>query len=283
MTYPPWDTVTFQLRSDEMPSANELLRRPAHRSVTLRPWAWSQGWRNLLFAHWSIPPNALRPHVPASLEIDTFEGSAWVSVVAFRMRRVRPRWLPPFPPVSDFLELNLRTYVRLDDKPGVFFLSIHASKRLAVYVARRLSPLPYVFARMELQIKDEGYRFHCDCDGKSGQLLFAADYIPSNHEWAAAPGSLDDWLLERYRLYASDKRGVLVKAEIHHVPWSIRHANLRLERNSLGQALGLDLSTTPDCVHFSTGVKALAGSFESVGNETALGQRVTPVDGISFQ
>ena len=91
-----------------MPSANQILNQTVHRpwDTPRRPWLWSQQWRNLLFAHWSLPKDFLRPHIPPCLEIDTKDGAAWVSAVAFHMARVRPRWLPSFPPVSDFLELN---------------------------------------------------------------------------------------------------------------------------------------------------------------------------------
>src|SRR5437879_11235215 len=104
---------------------------------------------------------------------------AWVSAVAFHMARVRPRGLPPLPPVSDFLELNLRTYVRLDDKPGVFFLSIHASKRLAVRVARWFSPLPYACARMKCSQEDEEFRFQCTSADRK-EVAFAANYRPES-------------------------------------------------------------------------------------------------------
>jgi uncharacterized protein YqjF (DUF2071 family) len=215
-----------------------------------------------LFCHWAVPVEALRAHVPHSLEIDVMDGSSWVSLVAFRMARVRPRWLPPLPPVSNFLELNLRTYVRYEDKPGVFFLSIHANQRLAVHVARWFSPLPYAFARMTLSSRDEGFRFHClSADGRC-DVNFVADYTPQSKVHAACQDSLSEWLLERYRLYVGNSSGALIHAEVHHEPWFVQDVDLEIASNSLGFVTCLKLPGTPDRVHFSTGVDALAWSFE---------------------
>ena len=252
-----------------MPSPDQILNQTAHRpwDTPRRPWLWSQQWRNLLFAHWSLPKNALRPHVPPCLEIDTKHGTAWVSAVAFQMARGRPRWLPSFPPVSDFLELNFRTYVRLDSKPGVFFLSIHASKRLAVQVARWFSPLPYAYARMEYSQTKEGYRLHCTSADPKGAAVFAAHYVPESEVFPASRDSLSEWLLERYCLYAGNSTSGLVRTEVHHVPWTVQNVILEVSSNTLGRRFGLDLSPTPDRAHFSAGVNALAWSFEPVADK----------------
>ncbi len=247
-----------------VPSPDQILKRTAHRPwpPPRRPWLWSQGWRDLLFCHWAVPVEALRPHVPRSLEIDELNDTAWVSLVAFRMTQVRPRWLPSLRPVSDFLELNFRTYVRSGDKPGVLFLSIHANKRLAVHVARWFSPLPYVFARMTLSPCDDGLQFHCvSADGQEG-ANFAAHYTPASKVYMARRDPLSEWLLERYRLYAGTLSGGLIRNEVHHDPWEVQDVVLKISANTLGQAIGLDLSPTPDRAHFSSGVDALAWSFE---------------------
>src|SRR5262249_3186317 len=113
------------------PHTDRLPAAPAPPAGGRRPWRWSQHWHDLLFAHWQVPAARLRRHLPAGLDLDTWEGTAWVSVVAFRLG-VRLRGLPPLGPGSNFLELNLRTYARLGGEPGVFFLSIHAGSRVAV-------------------------------------------------------------------------------------------------------------------------------------------------------
>lgn len=247
-----------------MPNADQILKRIAHRPGALpsRPWRWSQGWRDLLFCHWAVPLQALRSHVPPSLEIDVMEGTAWVSIVAFQMCNVRPRWLPPLPPVSNFLELNLRTYVRFHDRPGVYFLSIHANKRLAVRVARWFSPLPYTYARMERSQADETFRFQCRSVDRQGEFVLAANYTPRSEVFAARRDSLSEWLLERYCLYVGGPSEGLISNEVHHAPWTIQEVALEISSVTLGRTFGLDLSPTPDRAHFSSGVQALAWSFE---------------------
>jgi len=164
------------------------------------------------------------------------------------------------PPVSNFLELNFRTYVRSGDKPGVLFLSIHANKRLAVHVARWFSPLPYVFARMTLSPCDDGLQFHCV--SRQAGANFAAHYTPASKVYMARRDPLSEWLLERYRLYAGTRSGGLIRNEVHHDPWEVQDVVLKISANTLGQAIGLDLSPTPDRAHFSSGVDALAWSFQ---------------------
>jgi len=198
---------------------------------------------------------------------------AWVSAVAFHMARVRPRGLPPLPPVSNFLELNLRTYVRLDDKPGVFFLSIHASKRLAVQVAKWFSPLPYSYARMDCSREDERYRFRCKAADPDKELVFEACYTPESEMFAAGRDSLDEWLLERYCLYVGNRSGGLIRAEVHHDQWPVQDVDVEIRSNSLGRSFGLVLSPSPDRAHFSSGVNALAWPFELLAARQVLAGR----------
>jgi uncharacterized protein YqjF (DUF2071 family) len=211
-----------------------------------------------------VPVESVRPHVPSRLEIDTKDGVAWVSAVAFHMRRVRPRGLPPLSPISNFLELNLRTYVRLDEKPGVFFLSIYANKRLAVKVAKWFSPLPYAYARMNCLRDEGGYRFQCVSVDPAEEIVFSAHYKPESEVSAACEDSLSEWLLERYCLYVGDENGGLIGTEIHHEPWAIQEVVLEISSNTLGRPFGLDLALRTDRANFSSGVSALAWPFGPV-------------------
>src|SRR5262249_36943564 len=111
-------------------------------------WSVAMSWHDLLFLHWPVPVDSLRPHIPAALAIDTFEGSAWLGVVPFRMSGVRPRYMPKAPWVSAFPELNVRTYVSIGGKPGVWFFSLDAANPIAVWLARATFHLPYMHARM---------------------------------------------------------------------------------------------------------------------------------------
>src|SRR5436190_21397121 len=116
-----------------------------HRAIAppARPWIMWQRWHDLLFAHWPLPPEVLRPLVPSGLTLDTFSGQAWISVVPFRMTGIRPRWLPAPPGMSATPELNVRTYVTVDGKPGVYFFSLDAALYPAVVVARTMFRLNY--------------------------------------------------------------------------------------------------------------------------------------------
>ena len=237
-------------------------------------WQWSQSWLDLLFAHWRVPAAALRPHVPAGLDVDEFGGSAWVSAVPFRMARVRPKWLPAFPPVSDFLELNLRTYVRRAGRAGVYFLSIRAGKRLPAWLARTFSPLPYVYAPMTWEGSGTGFSFRC---ADAGEPTFAADSRPSSEPFAVSSGSADEWLVERYRLFAAGRRGRLMSAEVRHAPWEIARADAAVTAGPLGRPFGLDLTGPPDCVHASAGVAVRAWPFLAESSDDfAAGPAVKP-------
>jgi uncharacterized protein YqjF (DUF2071 family) len=246
---------------------HSLLQDVAHRpwEAPRGPWIWSQQWLDLLFAHWAVPLEKLRSCVPSSLDIETAAGSAWVSVVAFRMVNVRPRFLPPVGLVSNFLELNLRTYVRADGKPGVYFLSIHGSKSLAVGVARLLSPLPYVRARISFTCTPTDRRFESVCQSaETGPAAFSVMYQPQSRLCDSPVGSLDAWLTERYCMYASTRNGGLLRGEIHHQRWPLQKVHASVPVNSLGEPFGLDLSRTPDSVHYCAGIEAIAWPFEHV-------------------
>jgi uncharacterized protein YqjF (DUF2071 family) len=218
-------------------------------------WLWSQRWLDLLFAHWRVPAESLRPHVAPGLEIDTCDGTAWVSAVAFRLDRVRRRRLPPVWPASAFPELNLRTYVRHGNDSAIFFLSIHAGRWLATSLARRFTPLPYVYAPIRYHRREERYRFHCPGPG------FDAEWTPAGPAVAVVAGSVDAWLLERYVLYVEDERGNILRTDVEHPRWLVRRARLMCNAGALGQLLGLGLGAVPDAAHFSAGVPARVWPF----------------------
>ena len=119
-----------------------------------------QTWNDLLFAHWPVAPENLRPLVPPVLPLDTFNGQCWAAVTPFHMTGIRGRWMPPIPGTSSFPELNVRTYVNYGGKPGVFFFSLDAASRLAVWGARAAYHLPYFYARMK--VRTEKDRVHYD-------------------------------------------------------------------------------------------------------------------------
>src|SRR5215213_8448293 len=133
-----------------MPELTKVLDRTEHRPYPLPDGSWvlRMRWRDLLFMHWRVPEEVLRPLIPQALRLDSCDGSAWLGVVPFRMESVRPRFLPAVPWLSGFPELNLRTYVTHENKPGLWFFSLDAYNPVAVRLARATFGLPYFDAKM---------------------------------------------------------------------------------------------------------------------------------------
>lgn len=161
-----------------------------------------QTWIEVLFAHWPVDVSILRPMVPPILELDTYIGQAWISMLPFMLTNVRGRFLPSIPGARAFPELNLRTYVTYKGKPGIYFFSLDADHRLTVLGARMFFHLSYFYADM----KDEKNGDGIDYVSKRrdyGKATFRAAYRPNSAPFTAEEGSLDYWLTERYRLYTT--------------------------------------------------------------------------------
>lgn len=234
-----------------MTHPHAIERDVSHRPWPLpsSPWVLYQEWHDLLFAHWRIPRAALRARVPPSLEIEEFDGSAWIGLTPFLLRSLRPRGLPRFPPLSDFPELNVRTYVRAEDRPGVLFFSLDAGSRAAVLGARALYRLPYHEAEMEVEREGEWLLY--ESRRKEGEATFRARYRPSGSAAPARAGTLEHFLTERYALYAPLGGDALLRAEIHHPPWRLQPAEADIEENGMLGAAGLDEPSGPPLLHFS--------------------------------
>ena len=223
-------------------------------------------WRNLLFAHWPMDPAILRPHLSPGLALDTYDGAAWVSVVPFGMHEVAPRGVPALPGVSTFLELNVRTYVTVDDKPGVWFFSLDASNPLAVAVARRQFHLPYFRARMRLDRVGDQVTYASERSHRGvGPGEFRGKFRPTGPAVRAEPGSLDAWLTERYALYAADARGQLFRGEIHHQPWPLQACEAEIVRNTVCDAHGFTLPAMGPRLQFVSRLDVLAWGIVPAG------------------
>jgi uncharacterized protein len=228
------------------------LGHTAHRPWPLPagPWVMGQSWLDVLFLHWPVPAERLRALVGPQLEIDRFEGRAWVSVTPFEVVAARPRAVPPLPGLSRFPELNVRTYVTLRGRPGIFFFSLDAGSAAAVAGARAAYRLPYFRARMRVARDGRAIEYGSERDDPRGApAALSARWAPAGASSPAAPGSLDAWLVERYRLYTVD-RGRVLFADIHHAPWSIGPADLRLGVNTMLAPLGIEPPGAP-LVHVS--------------------------------
>lgn len=229
-----------------------------------RPWVMAQSWHDLLFAHWPLPVEMLRAVVPSVFSLDTFEGQAWIGVVPFRMSGVRPRAIPALPWLSAFPELNVRTYVTLGGKPGVYFFSLDAGNPVAVAVARRWFHLPYFRARMAL--RDEGGSIHYRSDRThrgAPAATFVGRYRPSGEVFRAEPGTLEHFLTERYALYTMNGQR-LYRGEIHHVPWPLQLAEAEIEVNTVVAAHGLTLPPQAPLLHFARRLDVIVWPLEQV-------------------
>jgi uncharacterized protein YqjF (DUF2071 family) len=233
---------------------------------TLRPRRLAvmrMNWRDLLFLHWPVSAVILRALIPRQLELDLYEGTAYVGLVPFTMSGVRPVGVPPVPGLSRFHETNVRTYVRLGDRdPGVWFFSLDAANPIAVKLARSLFHLPYHFARMFLEHEPQSRP-----GDSSGPIRYAgvrhwpgplpASYAiratPIGNVEPAQPATLEHFLVERYFLYAL-RKNQLYQGQVHHTPYPLQTANLHSIDESLLAACGLHRPSISPIAHFATGV-----------------------------
>lgn len=211
-------------------------------------WQYYQEWNHALFLHWQVDAGDLTPFLPKGIELDLHQGGAWVSMVAFRMERIRPRLLPAVPFISFFDELNIRTYVRYGQKTGVYFLSIEAGSWLSCMVANTLSGLPYRFAAMK-----SGAEMFSSANPEDGSSLDVKFEIGGE---VSTKDKVDRFLTERYALF-QDSGNRINQYEIHHIEWplmEVRLTSLKIDYPGFG---GL-FSGKPDRLHYSPGVQVLA-------------------------
>lgn len=232
----------------------EILKSAAHRPWALPggPWIMQQVWHDLLFAHWAVAAKDLRPLIPAQLEIDTLDGSAWIGVVPFRMSGVRMRGPLGWRAFAPFPELNVRTYVVEDGKPGVWFFSLDAASALAVWGARRFFHLPYFLAQMKCEERGGWIEYSSTREKTARPAKLLGRYRAIGDVLPAKPGSIEHFLAERYCLYTADRRGRIILCEIHHPPWPLQTAEAELEENSMAAAAGIAVAErSPELLHFS--------------------------------
>ena len=236
-------------------SDSEQIDRIAPTRRPNDPVVMRQKWRDLLFLHWSVPAEPLQALLPSGLTLDTFAGRAYVGLVPFTMRGVRPAFLPAVAPLSNFHEINVRTYVhQAGQNPGVWFFSLDAANALAVKIARSLFKLPYHFADMGLTKND-------------GEILYTSRrrwpeptpasceirYAPTGDIRPALPGTLAHFLAERYVLY-SCANGSLYRGRVHHRPYPLQTASVSELREDLIAAAGIVRPDAAPLVHFAAGV-----------------------------
>lgn len=230
-------------------SVKTILAQNSHRPWVLPTGSWNfyQEWNRVVFLHWQLPVSELAAFVPDELEIDTIDGMAWVSVVVFDMNNIRPRNLPAVSMVSDFFEVNVRTYIKREGKTGVYFLSIEGSKKLSCYLARKISGLPYRYEKMTRSSQ------HFKLESASTCNKLNMSYGVRDEVCDKTP--LDIWLTERYALF-QDVAGKIKSFDIHHIEWPVH--KLYLKNLELSYPLFSFLNRAPDLVHYSPGVAVVA-------------------------
>ncbi|WP_343271042.1 YqjF family protein [Lentibacillus songyuanensis] len=218
---------------------NNLLTSTNHREFDLPngPWVMTQTWENILFLHWPVSKQALKEYIPHGLELDTYNQEAWISLIPFRVRRMRLRKLPRAPYFHTFLELNVRTYVKCRGIKGVYFFSLDASKVHAVLGAR-MATLPYFYANMRM--KKDQHTFTFESQRFGSHAAFKASYQPTGEAFYPETNSLNYWLAERYFLWTK-KQHRLYQVGIHHQPWKMQQAQVHVEQPMLPNFLSNDV------------------------------------------
>ena len=227
-----------------------------------RKYSLKQNWANLTFMHWEVEPDILKQHLPEDLEVDLFDGKAYVGTIPFNMEKVRPRNMPSISFISNFPEFNIRTYVTKNGKSGVFFLTLDAQSHITCIYAPFAYGLPYNYAKCSLEINDKGGSVWESKRMKDG-IGLKGESIANGPILKAKKGSLEEFLFERYCLYVSHK-GKTCRAYTFHEPWEYREAEVIIEENSLTEfyELGITNVLEPELVHVSKGVKVLTWSIE---------------------
>jgi uncharacterized protein YqjF (DUF2071 family) len=239
-----------------MDMLNDTLHRPF--PLPSKKWIMLQSWRNLFFIHWPVPPALLRPHIPDPLQIDTFNGSAWLGIVPFVMEGIYPLALSPFSVTPPFSEINVRTYVMHKGKPGVYFMSLDVQNWASYTIAKRWYRLPYYPAK--ISFRNEGDFIHYDGIRKgktNNQAAFSGSFLPTQEVFFAKTGSLEHWLTERYCFYSIDNKGKFFCADIHHSPWQLQKAETEITINTLFSPFTIDLLNEKPISLFSIGVDSL--------------------------
>ncbi len=225
-------------------------------------------WHDLMFMHYEVDPDQLRAILPDAVHLDTFDGKAYIGIVPFRMADVAPRYCPELPLVSRFPELNVRTYVTIDNKPGVWFFSLDATSRLAVRAARTMFHLNYVDARITFKknprpCPGKWINYHSvRTDTSAPPAELHCEYRPVGDWYFAKPGTLTHWLTARYCLYTTNRKGTVYRGEINHSPWRLQDAQAIVHTNTMTDGLELDIAGQQPLLHFASETKVVAWLLE---------------------
>lgn len=208
-----------------------------------------QTWQDILFAHYPIEQKLLRPLVPDTLQLDLYNGLGWIGVVSLYVKNNRLRGLPKVPGIDQFPQLNVRTYVTLNGKPGVYFLSIDAPNILAVMLAKTFYRLPFYNA--DILIRYAHSEVHFKSIRRKSDIQYNCSYYAASEFFLPKTGSFDEWIAERYSLYSLGKSGQIFRCDILHEPWSLKHAEAEFGNNTLLSNQGIRIESQQPILHFA--------------------------------
>jgi uncharacterized protein len=231
--------------------------------IPKEPWVMKQTWYDLLFAHWEVDPNIIKPLIPNTLHVDTYNGRAWIAVVPFRMSGIHLRNLPEIPFTSKFPEINVRTYVTYQDKPGVYFFSLDATNYLAVQTAKYFFHLPYYFSKINVKKQSDTISYKCKRNGTKDEHRFNGIYRSTSDVFLSKKDSLEYWLTERYCLY-TEYNNKLFRGDIHHDPWSLQLAEAEIYENTMFNIEGFSPLQTSPILHFAKSLDVLLWGIKEV-------------------
>ncbi len=231
---------------------NQEIWGTSHRPWPLPklPWGMQQGWMDALFIHYPIRIDILRNLVPDGLPLDSYDGWGWIGLVPFHMEGVRFRGIPA---TSSFPELNVRTYVTVDGKPGVYFFSLDATHLPMVMFAQKFCHLPYSHANMSIKRDEECIHFSSRRKNDAA-ITLDCSYRTISEPYLSTKGSFDDWLTERYCFYTKNAKGRVLRCDILHRPWPLQRAEAEIRENTLLSAQGIDVEHMQPVLHYSKGV-----------------------------
>lgn len=239
----------------------DILEDVRHREWPLpdAPWVLKQTWNHLLFAHWPVARDHVRALVPRFLELDLFDGQAWLSVTPFTVSDLSPRGIPPLPMISTFNEINVRTYVVHDGIPGVYFFSLDANSAIAVGGASTFFHLPYFLADIHAEDR-RSYQSFQSRRRRADGAAFDGEYSPAGAVFQPSAATLDYFLTERYCLYTQDSSAHAYRLEIHHLPWELQPGEAHISVNTMTDAACLRLPSVPPLLHYARRQEVLTWS-----------------------
>ncbi len=214
------------------------------------PWGMKQSWNNALFIHYPIRLQVLRKLVPEVLPLDSYDGWGWIGLVPFHMEGVGFRGIPI---TTNFPELNLRTYITINGKPGVYFFSLDATHLPMVILTRKLCHLPYSHAEIDMQQNEDHIIFE-SVRKKHTEIALNCTYRATSEPFLGTKGSFDEWLTERYCFYTTNPKGNVLRCDILHRPWPLQRAEAEIRTNTILSGQGIIVEQVPPVLHYSQGV-----------------------------